>query len=545
MKLTVQKIAALCGIGLGLFLSENVQAQVIYKKLSPEIIMGINSEIYLDIDQDGANDLRIYHQQSNGDIYLRLSLTDWSNEFVSDQSGYTFVSELESGVTIDNTSNKTSGGGYLAVVNDGVPSTLYDWSDGAVNKFVGVILKKNGVNHYGWICMDVSADISSYTIKSYAFERLPDVGINTVNIENGYGAIKYSDIDPDVTIGAGLQYFIDFDEDGKDDASIYQNGTGADRYIPVSLFGSGKACITSFAGTSIVQKLDFGTVIGSSLPSNDGFGYLAVINGGVPNDTYQWNNGVQNKYLGVVLTINGQIHYGWVCLDIASDNLSFTVKSWAYEKRPDTPIRAGYVPVSDATGFVATDVTDNGNASDIQISFTKASDETNMDGYRVMLVPAEQEFTQQAAESLSADKYFSIPKSGADIQATLPAALTDVNGAAISLGVAYKIYLLSVSNVIGYAHSFSVGGDIVLGVATGITGNTSEAWFWNTEQELIVSGLESEGTISLVDLKGNEVLRSNIDPANNAFNISALTKGLYIVKISDDNKLYFTGKLVK
>jgi hypothetical protein len=49
-------------------------------------------------------------------------------------------------------------------------------------------------------------------------------------------------------------------------------------------------------------------------------------------------------YIGVqLLTSGGDVHYGWMQLEVAADGLSFTLKGMAYEDQPLTAIQAGVI----------------------------------------------------------------------------------------------------------------------------------------------------------------------------------------------------------
>lgn len=46
-----------------------------------------------------------------------------------------------------------------------------------------------------------------------------------------------------------------------------------------------------------------------------------------------------DRYIGVRFKIGSNTHYGWILISVA--NKILTVKSYAYQKTPDTPIAAG------------------------------------------------------------------------------------------------------------------------------------------------------------------------------------------------------------
>lgn len=51
--------------------------------------------------------------------------------------------------------------------------------------------------------------------------------------------------------------------------------------------------------------------------------------------------GTTDKYIGVRITKNSMLYYGWIRVDIASDELSCTIKDFAYETTPNKAIKAG------------------------------------------------------------------------------------------------------------------------------------------------------------------------------------------------------------
>lgn len=53
-----------------------------------------------------------------------------------------------------------------------------------------------------------------------------------------------------------------------------------------------------------------------------------------------WVN-VTDRYLGVRLIINGEVHYGWIGFRQTIGNFQAKFSGWAYETEANTPIRAG------------------------------------------------------------------------------------------------------------------------------------------------------------------------------------------------------------
>jgi len=114
---------------------------------------------------------------------------------------------------------------------------------------------------------------------------------------------------------------------------------------------------------------------------------------------------------------------------------------------PAVTLTANSVPV--ATNVIASDVADLNNGSDLQVSYNKAADETNLNHYRVYVVKEQAVgwFSASYAQSLDATRYTAFPKSGAGSYSyRLGAGALDTDGAPITNNVGYRVYVLSYAN---------------------------------------------------------------------------------------------------
>ena len=94
------------------------------------------------------------------------------------------------------------------------------------------------------------------------------------------------------------------------------------------------------------------------------------------------------------------------------------------------------------------DVADNKDASDMQVSFSKAFDETLLREYRVLVSKEDQteNLDLESAQNIEADRYQVIAKTGSDIQVNLDTSLLDTDGDAIVEDVAYQVLVWSVAD---------------------------------------------------------------------------------------------------
>ncbi|MCH8331642.1 MAG: hypothetical protein IH946_09760, partial [Bacteroidetes bacterium] len=191
--------------------------------------------------------------------------------------------------------------------------------------------------------------------------------------------------------------------------------------------------------------LDFGDTIDANQMdwSNNNSGHMQLAPGG----NGQWH-GVSDKYMGLKVWINGNWHYGWVRMDVSSSGSEFTVKDYAYEDIPDQRITAGALPVfAEAVTMVAgEDVNDLGNGSDLQVSFTKATDETSISAYRIFVV--NQSFAPffTLVDARNNPNYTEVLPTGSNIVTTLSDTAKDHDGDLIANSNTYNIFVMSIAD---------------------------------------------------------------------------------------------------
>ncbi len=170
-------------------------------------------------------------------------------------------------------------------------------------------------------------------------------------IINASSQIVFTDVEPDLTITEfGQGYSIDFDNNDKIDTHLTLL-TGGDivwtmllipdenedaNYVVNQGGNDGGAKVLSI-GDEISPASDF-FIIG------DGWGDL-LYGYWVDDGEYgYWTDTQTDKYLGFKFDIDGSYHYGWVHLSTivhATDDMEFTIHSYAYNSVPNEAILAG------------------------------------------------------------------------------------------------------------------------------------------------------------------------------------------------------------
>lgn len=99
-----------------------------------------------------------------------------------------------------------------------------------------------------------------------------------------------------------------------------------------------------------------------------------------------------------------------------------------------------------ASNLSVTDIADNGNGSDLRVSFTKASDESSISHYRVFVVPASYAGSFNLNSANSSSYYTQVNKTGSNLTVNLQSNTRDTFGNLISNGLPYRVFVLSVNN---------------------------------------------------------------------------------------------------
>ncbi|MEZ5012825.1 MAG: hypothetical protein R2794_00905 [Chitinophagales bacterium] len=182
--------------------------------------------------------------------------------------------------------------------------------------------------------------------------------------------VIYTDVDPDVVVDVpGTGVLLDLDGDGTDDFAFYFSTTN---FINFTYYGG----FNFYAINAIFAQPLNGNSIAAFTGSSGAYAYPYAIGSGIQigpyagqflNNTLQslayqfyalinsfyyiplvwagdWIFGENSKFVGLKLNQGDSTYYGWVRLNVAADNRSFTVKDFAYENISDQPITTEFHP---------------------------------------------------------------------------------------------------------------------------------------------------------------------------------------------------------
>jgi len=367
--------------------------------------------------------------------------------------------------------------------------------------------------------------------------------------------IVYTDVDADTTLNTfPSNYEIDFDGDGVIDVnaqvlsnSPYYQG----RMQPV---GTNTSVVASSTYVAVLNTSDLISISNSFVTSST-YG-LNLVSGNTSGSTWgNWNSNIDDKYVGVKFDISGTTHYGWIRVSVAYNDIndfSMTIKDFAYQAIADSAIYAGSVQADTAYTLVATDVDENGNGLDMQIEFNMAANEQFIEEYRVMVVKTADAatFNLDSANAVDAANYTAIAPTGSNISTVLTDLSNDIDGDAIINDVPYKLFVLSVTPdsvlSINNINSLSAeSNEITLSFTTDISKiETNINIYPNPVSNILNIRLEKADkyTIKLTNILGEEFIIKEFNSDFTTLDINGLTKGNYILTIS--NNVSITTKQV-
>ncbi|MDN4492157.1 copper amine oxidase N-terminal domain-containing protein [Ureibacillus aquaedulcis] len=120
--------------------------------------------------------------------------------------------------------------------------------------------------------------------------------------------------------------------------------------------------------------------------------------------------------------------------------------------------------VSAVSNLRVKDASDFGDGRDLEITFNKSADESNLLQYRAIVVRSDEAhtFNLSAAKELSASNYTSIAKNGSNIKQVLSRSTRDNYGRLLQSGVTYKVFILSLGDHLkSYSSSLAVASNAI------------------------------------------------------------------------------------
>lgn len=173
-------------------------AQVVYTDVNPDTVINNFQTYLLDIDNNGQPEMNMeVIRYPGGDQMIRLGVQPVNGILGSlYQANYPLPFALDNGDSVSATtpgwqSGSINGGvQYLAVLYGS--QTFGNWT-GVNDKYLGVRFRIGQNTHYGWARLSVAATGDTLTIKDYAYQAIPDLGITAGDMVAGVPANSLRD----------------------------------------------------------------------------------------------------------------------------------------------------------------------------------------------------------------------------------------------------------------------------------------------------------------------------------------------------------------
>ncbi|MCD2258045.1 T9SS type A sorting domain-containing protein [Psychroserpens luteolus] len=171
----------------------DASGQISYTNIDPDFSGGVGGEYFLDLDNNGTNDFRIFHNNASSasSAAILISPLTASNDVLGTSGGtYAYPFVLNSGDVISSGGSAWNNNGFsggFQSLNYGSSCSIGNWC-GVTDGFIGLRFNIGGSTHYGWARLDVPTDNSTaWTIKDMAYNQTANqsilAGQQTLSVE--------------------------------------------------------------------------------------------------------------------------------------------------------------------------------------------------------------------------------------------------------------------------------------------------------------------------------------------------------------------------
>ncbi|CAM4104123.1 copper amine oxidase N-terminal domain-containing protein [Saccharibacillus endophyticus] len=217
--------------------------------------------------------------------------------------------------------------------------------------------------------------------------------------------------------------------------------------------GDGRDLLVTFGRAADESSLSQYRILVVKSGSAGSFNLSSAINVPFANYTAVSKTGAnQSQFLSAsTRDVNGEpirsgVSYRVFVLSVGSTSSSNNNSNYALSGVSNAVSLSSNSGVSGASNVAATVSGARGNASDIEATFTRSSNEENVSEYRLLAVPSDRSGSYSLADANATSNYVTVSKAGTgQIRQSFDANSRDVFGNAITTGGKYRIYVLTVS----------------------------------------------------------------------------------------------------
>lgn len=136
------------------------------------ISIGLGNGQQLNLDGDAYDDILLKNYVFSGGNYQGAYVNFFPGKMVGFNAGLNYVSALSSGAVIDG----STVGYFVGSMAYGANNPNAEFNN-VTDAYIGLGFPIGGVNHYGWVRVDVDNAAGNFVIKDWAYEDQAGVGI--------------------------------------------------------------------------------------------------------------------------------------------------------------------------------------------------------------------------------------------------------------------------------------------------------------------------------------------------------------------------------
>jgi hypothetical protein len=238
--------------------------------------------------------------------------------------------------------------------------------------------------------------------------------------------------------------------------------------------------------------------------------------------------GGSEAYVGLRLDLNGATHYGWARIQV--DLGMITLKDYAYNSTAATEI---ITPSKAVVNVVGSDVADNLDGTDVNVSFDMAAVESNIDEYRVFIVKEANAGGFDIINANGNTNFTAAAPTGSNGDVTLPSTAFDADGDAFTIDGTYVAFVLSVTPANCGVNALSEGSPVfTLNNPTGQNElNTLGYDLYSNGQSIVLNSNVNIKSMIVTSIDGKVVKTLSNIQGNQTIDMD-VASGVYIVNIS-------------
>ncbi len=482
-------------------------AAVIYTDIIPDQVAGGGfASYFLDLNNDSTMEFSIWQITAGNGV--SMVSPSGAQVYGLTQANHDPYALGDSALIDGNLSQwHDNTGGHMIMA----PGGTGDWN-GVTDKYLGLRFKIGNDWHYGWARLDVVGGGTEFTIKDYAYEDIPNKEI-------------YTPSTPQATPSADPAMITNV-------ADVGDNKNGTD--LEISFNKAVDETTVKEYRILVVRTAFAGSFDQAAAESTANYKAVTPNNNNVTLTLDATSKDVNNA------NVNNDISYTLFVLSMA-DTTKVVLNTLSDPS--DTITLRTLVAADTSFNILAEDVSDNEDASDLQVTFNRAPDESGVGEYRIMFMKTFEanQFNLSQAEAVSSANYTSIDPtvnpSVDPIVTVLASDATDAGGNALVLGEAYKVFVMNVADG-NQANLNSLSGPsnevTLMTQSSAVSENIEESPFvYSVEKSIYINRADAHDAarITVSDYSGKVLLSQAGTTGYTRIDAREFPAGIYLVSI--------------